>query len=297
MYTIARVQAPCKINIHLELGKKRSDNYHELRSIFQAVSLFDELELTRSFSPGPIIIESRIDCPLEKNTVYIASDLFRKAIGSNEGIKIRLKKNIPDKAGLGGGSSDAAFTLIALNSLFDAGMAPLELAEIGARVGSDVPFFLCESTCAFVGGRGELVKPITARLDFTILIIRPSFTVSTKEAFHNFDKLYLKDLKKSFLFDIVSELESEYQKNVSEWAFFNDFEVVLEKDFSEIQEIKRLLKDNGAEYAQLSGSGSCLFGVFASTALAERAQKALSKFSYESYVSIPLACMPNVVLE
>jgi len=276
-----------KINIGLEVFARRSTGYHDIESIFQSVSLSDALRLCASGS-GSIVVEGEMGCPPTKSTIYQAAEVFDDACGGlvhKKGVSIRVEKGIPSGAGLGGAGADAAAVLWGLNELFETRLTGEELAHLGERVASDVPFFLFGGA-AIVRGRGERITPILPRDDFGLLLLQPSWTSLTSEAYEDLDlrreKRYgidshMADMQAASYASHLSDKELEicYRSPIAQWRFGNDFQPVLVEKHPEYQELLLLLEELGAEYASLTGSGSCVFGVFNS---AGRAQKARAKY-------------------
>ncbi|KJU86393.1 4-diphosphocytidyl-2C-methyl-D-erythritol kinase, partial [Candidatus Magnetobacterium bavaricum] len=164
--------APAKINWFIYITGKRDDGYHDLLSVMQCVSLYDELTVHPS---DTIEIVTEMNIPTEDNLVFKAASLLCAHTGCKKGARLHLNKVIPAEAGLGGGSSDCAYTLIALNRLWGLGLTTEQLKALGAKLGSDVPFFV-EGNCAFVSGRGEIVTPLEINTTYDILIIKPPFS-------------------------------------------------------------------------------------------------------------------------
>lgn len=247
--------APAKINLGLELLGKRSDGFHEINTLFLPVTLCDILELSEN---EELTIECSPSLGLlpEDNIIMKAADALRRTTGTNFGASIRLKKNIPQGAGLGGGSSDAATALQALNELWKTRLSHDELREIAALIGSDVPFFISK-TAALGRGRGELLEPVKISLDYEIVIVRPEVEVSTAWAYKLALPAAFRD-KPSQFEEITREIPA------SEWRnyIFNDFEQGVFRWYPQIEFAKRLLYEAGAEFALMSGSGSCVFGLF-----------------------------------
>jgi 4-diphosphocytidyl-2-C-methyl-D-erythritol kinase len=184
------IVAPAKINLSLAVGPRGDDGYHAIGSIFQAISLSDSIELSLMDEPG-IRLDCDCDCRVEDNTMYKAALLYTEALRrdglSVPGISIRAAKRIPSGAGLGGGSSDAVAVLKALRELIPGTVDDLRLAAMAAAIGSDLPFFLGGS-CAAVRGRGELVESIAPRLDYALVLAKPSFSIATKDAYGLLDE-------------------------------------------------------------------------------------------------------------
>ncbi|HWP67825.1 MAG TPA: 4-(cytidine 5'-diphospho)-2-C-methyl-D-erythritol kinase, partial [Rectinemataceae bacterium] len=187
MMQVCKIDACAKINIGLRVGSPGADGYHPILSLFHSVSLFDTLSFARHPAGQGILVRGGFDCPGEETTIYKAIQAFRTATGIVDGLEAEVGKHIPAMAGLGGGSADAAATLVALDRLFDTGFSKGELVDIGAQIGSDVPFFLFGGA-ALVSGRGDVVEPIAPRTDFGILLLYPGFGVSTKWAYSRLDE-------------------------------------------------------------------------------------------------------------
>jgi 4-diphosphocytidyl-2-C-methyl-D-erythritol kinase len=178
------VSAPAKINLSLKILGRRSDGFHEIETLIAPISLSDEIKIDKTSSGKEI--EFHCDDPSvpmdDGNLVVRAANLFFSATKLQPGISIELKKRIPHGAGVGGGSSDAATTLLALNQLFETNLARDELAKLGSAIGSDVPFFIFESA-ALCRGRGELVAPTKMPEALSLVLLKPDFTVPTAWAY------------------------------------------------------------------------------------------------------------------
>ncbi len=254
-----RVRAAAKVNLHLRVYRRREDGFHGILSLFQAVSLADSIVIRSLKESDTIEIDGDFDCPAESTTVYKAAAAYRKASGVGTGVSIRVDKRIPAGAGLGGGSSDAAATLLGLEALLGGGLEPAAIAALGASIGSDVPFFL-SSAAAIVSGRGEIVRPISARDDFSIVIAFPGFPVPTAGAYALLDRERPEDSGEP---DPGPEsLLESYRGRVRDWPFANSFEPVIAGARPEIGRAKALLLGAGASFAAMSGSGSSVFGAF-----------------------------------
>jgi 4-diphosphocytidyl-2-C-methyl-D-erythritol kinase len=262
------IEAPAKINLHLEITGRRADGYHDLRSLFAAISLCDRL--TVSF--GPESADDRLE-PLpdgldpHDNTVRKAIETFRRETGSSESVAVRLEKKIPIGSGLGGGSSDAAAMLRLLNELYDHPLSDDALLKLGAAIGSDVPFFL-RSACAVVEGRGEMVFPVAAAACSIVLLV-PDFSINTAEAYGWYDQLPMAppaiDISRD---DIVKTFTNAPP---AEWNFFNSFSSVLFARYPVLCTLQKRLRAEGALFTGVSGSGSSNFGIFSDDAKARAA--------------------------
>ncbi len=247
-----------KVNLFLKILGERSDGYTEIRTIFQTISLHDTL----SFVPileNDIKLEicGEVKIPVGKeNLIYKTAFLLKERFSVNKGIKIKLEKRIPTGAGLGGGSSNSAITLLALNDLWGLNLSMEELCEIGSELGSDVPFFL-RGGSAFGFGRGnELIFFPDGYFKIPqgeLLLVVPDFKISTSWAYETYRRFLLtKEVDKNKITCLYG----------GEVFFENDFEKLLFKEYPVLLKLKNLLLNYGAKVCIISGSGSVLFGVF-----------------------------------
>ncbi len=294
MFLRARVKAPAKLNLHLEIGGMRLDGFHELVSLFQAISLSDELEFSRIEGDG-IFLEGDFPFPAEENIILKACRLFFETQGFRSGLRIVVEKRIPMGGGLGGGSSDAAATLRALDALFERALSIDALADLGARLGSDVPFFL-RAPCAIVAGRGELVEPIAAREDLSFVLVDPLFGVSTKEAYLLLDRERQGEASAAYRFN-GGALKDAYYGRIGDWGFFNSFYPHIMGRHPELEEIRRELLESGAGSALMSGSGSTMFGIFSDSLAAQKAAQLQVERGYRAHVGFLLARNEDVILK
>lgn len=265
------LKAPAKINWFLSVVGKRPDGYHDLVSLMQCVDLFDGLQFSGS---DQIEVISEIEVPVKDNLVYKAAMLLREKTSYRGGASIRLRKEIPMAAGLGGGSSDAAFTLLGLNRLWGLGLGREQLMGLAADIGSDVPFFIAGST-AMVEGRGERVMPLAAALEATLLLVNPGIAVSAGWAYGRCNPGLTK-----IPFDIKLFCQAFAGKDRAALSdmIFNDLEAAVAAEYPVIAEIKERLIAEGAVAACMSGSGSTVFGVFGSEEEALRAANGMSPY-------------------
>ena len=255
--------APAKINLSLDIIKKRLDGYHELKMIMQTISLYDELYID---ADNKISLScNKTNIPLDcRNLVWKAAELFFSYTNINKGCKIHLIKNIPDGAGLGGGSSDAATVLIALNEIYNTNLSNKELCDLSVKIGADVPFFILKGTC-LAEGMGEKLTKIENKTNPYILIYKPEFSISTKWAYENlkFDNKPTYNIE-----NIINNLKiSDYKFN----DIFNYLEDVSISKYPEIFKIKQTMINLGATATLMSGSGSSVFGIFDNKIKAEQA--------------------------
>ena len=254
-----KFKTPAKVNLGLHIQGKREDGFHELETIFQMVSLYDEVELEISSSGVKLECDTPGVPSDNTNLAYKAAFLLKKIYQvQNKGVTIRLKKNIPFGAGLGGGSSNAAGVLMGLNRLWDLNIEREKLFSLAAELGSDVPFFLT-SPCALGMGRGEKLKALKPCTKFKILLVFPGFPIATSWVYQN---LKLKLTKRENNISILRNCLSISDIKSLGSQLYNDLEPVVIQRFPEVQIVKDELWACGALGALLSGSGSTVFGVF-----------------------------------
>ena len=261
------VRTPAKLNLFLDVGKLREDGYHPIDSIFQAVSFYDELEFIPIPGDDIELVEEGISAG-KKNIVYQAAEGLRQEVGGAfpSGVRIILRKSIPCGAGLGGGSSDAAATLIALRELFGLQVAPQRLLDLGAQLGSDVPFFFSGGT-ARCRGRGELITPLDDVFEsagtFHYVLVCPAIEVPTRDVYEAFDQLESnEDMTLTTDAGVDSILRSSIVEALADdELLFNRLETVACGLFAELAEIQGLLAAEGFRGFLMSGSGSTFFGL------------------------------------
>ena len=266
-----RIPAFAKINLRLDILGKRSDGYHELRTIFQTIGLHDELRLRTSRQPGIFLTiygnEALSQEPLRKNLVYKAVDALRRDLKIRSGVEIELHKKIPAGGGLGGGSSNAAAALLGYLRLTGKKLPTARLIEIAASLGADVPVFLLGGRALGVN-RGDEIYPLADIPKRSILVVAPrGIHVSTPEAFR---------WAKAPALTKVAATPKLWEFSALCWSaqgsgLSNDFERPVFRRHPRLAQIKRDLLRRGASEASLAGSGSAVFGVFPSPALARRA--------------------------
>jgi 4-diphosphocytidyl-2-C-methyl-D-erythritol kinase len=263
-------KAPAKINLFLHVLRKRTDNYHDIASLMQKISLYDELNF--SLRPEGIVL----NCPdsnlpnTPENLVYRAAQAIFDHTNYSSGIEITLTKKIPQAAGLGGGSSDAATTLMALNEICELNLDKTQLMKLGAKLGADVPFFIFGNT-ALALGIGDKLTDLPNLPMLNIVLINPAFPLSTKMVYENLNlRLTRKKINYSIppvftMSDVIDQLH-------------NDLEAISLKINPELQDLKQLLLKHGAQGALMSGSGPTLFGIFNNE---NSAKKALDSIKQE----------------
>ena len=284
MLDVVRDCAPAKLNLHLEVYPKRSDGYHPIKSIFQTISLVDDLEVSLSGKSLSCVVEcDAMQLPVE-NTLTKTYRLFCQISGVTAGVHVKLTKRIPSGAGLGGGSSDAATFLLILNKMFDYPLGLNQLEEIANLVGSDVLFFL-SGGAAIVTGRGDIVEPIKPREDFCIVVVYPDVHCSTPESYGLVDEYFA--LGKTVNETALQDFEKMYYEPISEWRFLNTFTNPVATKFPVIFDVMKSLENLGADYVQMSGSGSTVFGVFSNLEVGKDACTNLKRFWNKCYCLTP----------
>jgi 4-diphosphocytidyl-2-C-methyl-D-erythritol kinase len=273
MIRTARLKAFAKLNLGLRVLYRRPDNYHELRTLFQTISLADELTVR--------FVKSRNTSISIEGTPEIADNLVERAarfvlqtLEIDADVRFVLAKNIPAGAGLGGGSSDAAAVLLALPALAGKPITPDKLTELAARLGSDVPFFLHGGTVLGLG-RGEELYPVPDRSGKFVLLVTPDVHSSTAEAY--------RDLSETLTLVPLQNRLNSFQQEVWQPVWqpgkdpVNDFEGVVFARHPELGRIKDKLQRSGSEVASMTGSGSAVFGIFRDRGRMLRAQKSFTK--------------------
>jgi len=294
------IHAPAKINLHLSVKDRRTDGFHDLESIFLALDWGDELFFERSKNGDKVFLEwddTIKPAHIQNNIVSRAIALFReksagsaKAVGAFDGgVTVHVKKRIPVGGGLGGGSSDAAAALLAMNKLTGSQFCRDELLAMGAALGSDVPFFLHETAAAWVTGRGENIEPIEAPVLPGLVLVNPGFSSDTAAAFRLLDEYReSKEFTARRHDPSIRCLGPDLWFKGNDLTFYNDFLPVFgEREKSVYYEIISDLKDSGAVFADLSGAGATCFGVFDTMEQTQRAAFALrAKWDFVQCCSI-----------
>ena len=247
------LESPAKVNLRLEILNKREDGYHELRTVFQKISLHDTLHFSLKKEKEISIATDHPNLPVGKtNLVYQAAQSMLKASDYQGGVHIEIKKQIPLGAGLGGGSSNAATTLKALNQLLKRSLSKRKLMEMGLEIGADVPFFIWEGA-AIGSGIGEKLKKVTLP-DLQYVLIYPNFEVSTRWAYQNFVLT-----NQRIHFNLHKFLKTP--EGISS-ILFNHLEEVVSRKYPQIEVMKNSLLSRGALGALMTGSGPTVFGLF-----------------------------------
>lgn len=269
-----KLRAYAKINLGLDVLRRREDGYHEVRMIMQTIQMYDQLDMIKTDEPGIHLTTNLSFIPTdESNLVYKAAKLLMDRYQITKGVKIHLNKVIPVAAGMAGGSSDAAATLVGLNKLFELGLTKEQLMELGVQIGADVPYCVMRGT-ALAEGIGEKLTPLAPAPDCYILIGKPAISVSTPFVYKN-----LKLNEETVHPDIdgmIQAIEKQDLYGITA-RMGNVLESVTIGAFPEIEAIKNHMKEHGAVNAMMSGSGPTVFGIFDSKEKAELAYQQLKE--------------------
>lgn len=268
------LKAYAKINLALDVTGVRENGYHEVRMIMQSIGLYDQIELEKTAEEGFFLAANVDFLPVDgRNLMVRAAQLLFEAFSLPGGLSMKLDKHIPVAAGLAGGSADAAAVLYGIAQLYELPLSLPELQNYGVRIGADVPFCLLQHT-ALAEGIGEVLTPLPPCPDCFIVLAKPAVSVSTKEVYQKLDLLEITEhpdvdgmigaLKAGDLHGITGKLA-------------NVLEAVTIPMHPEIREIKRILKENGALNALMSGSGPTVFALFETEKEAERAAEAVRR--------------------
>lgn len=266
------LKALAKINLGLDVVRRREDGYHEVRMIMQTIHLYDRLDIKRTKESGIQIQTNLSFLPVnENNLIYKAAKLLMDEFSITDGVSVKLDKRIPVAAGMAGGSTDAAAMLFGMNRLFSLGLTKRQLMERGVQIGADVPYCIMRGT-ALAEGIGEELSPLAPMVKCPVLIAKPSISVSTKFVYQNLKlddttvhpdiDLLIEDIKAKNLHDIAAHMG-------------NVLETVTIPNYPVIDEIKKHMLSNGAVGAMMSGSGPTVFGLFDDEATAKKAYKAM----------------------
>jgi 4-diphosphocytidyl-2-C-methyl-D-erythritol kinase len=252
-----RIRSFAKINLSLAVLGRRPDGYHNIQTVFQSISLCDELEFQAS-DRLELRCENLPDVPQKDNLIWKAAEMLAGIVSAKRGASIILNKKIPSDAGLGGGSSNAAATLLGLCRLWRISPSEVDLVPLAAELGSDVPFFLSGGT-ALGSGRGEKIYPLPDPSTLHLVVIFPGVQVSTAEAYRSLNLGLTSATEDNKIQRFCGQLKEDLS-----WltGIFNDFEASILPAYPPILEARDFLRQQGAAAALLSGSGSAVFGFF-----------------------------------
>ena len=265
-----------KINLGLDVVRKREDGYHEVRMVMQTVNLYDKITMERTNEPG---IQTETNLPYvpdgEGNLAYRAAKMLAAEFGIEDGIMIRIKKFIPVAAGMAGGSTDAAAVLVGMNRMFNLGLSRKELMKRGVKLGADVPYCIMRGT-ALSEGIGEILTELPPAPQCHIVLAKPQVAVSTKVVY---GKLRANELTADQHPDIDGMVEAIKNEDLDGVIsrLGNVLETVTVPDHPEIAKIKEIMMENGADGALMSGSGPTVFGIYKDKKAAEKTCEVLKQ--------------------
>jgi len=260
-----KIKASAKINLSLDVVGKKTNGYHLIESVFQSVGIYDIITVEKTDERRITLTCDKPEIPCDStNIAYKAAKLFMEKNKISSGIKINIEKNIPSQAGLGGGSSDGAGVLYAMNQLFKTSMNITELVELGEKISADTAFFLYGGT-AFVQGTGEIINPVRLLPPVELVIAKGQSGISTPEAYKLIDELKSPEHVKTQ--KILRAIDKGKFMSQCE-SCSNIFEQVTQ--INDVFEIKKSMMTHGAENAVMSGSGSAVFGLFSDYETAEK---------------------------
>lgn len=282
MFSSINLKANAKINFCLDIIGVRDDGYHLIESVMQSIDLCDNVSISKTRSNIVELDCDGIEIASEKNTAYKAAVAFLEQAGIRDvGVKIKIKKNIPERAGMGGASADAAAVLVGLNRLFKTDFSERKLCEIGAKIGADVPFCIMGGT-VLVRGIGEILTQLDNCADCYIVIVKGNEGVSTKEAYEAIDSA--ENLPAVNVEKVISAITKGDFKALS-GKLVNVFEQCT--DIKEVNEIVEKLRSHGAIEAAMTGSGSAVFGIFTDKIKAKHCVKSLKTEYPFAFLSRP----------
>lgn len=280
---IIYIKARGKVNLNLHVFQRRVDNYHNLESVFQKINLYDELYVSKNEQEDLVLTTNVKELENKKNIISKAYYTLKDKYKQIKGVTVKLNKNIPMQAGLGGGSTDCSAFILAMNKLYELNMNEKDLIEIGSSLGADVvPCFYNSAVKA--NGIGDRITKINTHFKYYLLVIKPNMAFSTKEMYTMLDnnvEFLNNEENLSNTKNIIKALE-ENDINLLTSNLYNSFENVVP---SIIQEIKQEIIENGANNALMAGSGSSVYGIFKNKEMAKKAYRNL-KSKYETYYAI-----------
>ncbi|HWR82534.1 MAG TPA: 4-(cytidine 5'-diphospho)-2-C-methyl-D-erythritol kinase [Candidatus Deferrimicrobium sp.] len=279
------IDAPAKVNLFLQVLNRRPDGFHSINSLFQAVSLYDRLRF-RSLPTPEVIIHLLTDVPLpvnEDNLIARAYNSLRRRFDLKLGLEVWLEKNVPIAAGLGGGSSDGAATLMTCNLLCDIGLSDDDLRSLGAEIGSDVPFFFSNGQ-ALVSGRGEILTETSFPTDYSMVLATPNVSVSTQSAYAGLQRSLTTSADEYKLSRCRTVEQFVHELSFTD----NDFEQSAFQTYPELEVLRRALLRIGAQLVRMTGSGPTMFGIFERAPRVEE-DRQLTRGDWQVHVVRPIS--------
>lgn len=279
------INAMAKINLGLDVLRRRENGYHDVKMVMQTVNIYDTLEFVKLQESKIVVKTDTMELPTdENNLIYKATKLLFEKCGVTQGVEITLTKRIPIAAGMAGGSTDAAAALVGINKLFELNLSMDELKEIGVKIGADVPYCI-EGGTALSEGIGEILTKLPDAPDCFVVVAKPEISVSTKYVYEN---LHANELK--YHPDIDGMVEAIQKKDLDGVCkrMENVLETVTETKYPIISELKKMLKDAGAENSLMSGSGPTVFAIFKEEETANKALEIVknSGLAKQSFVTV-----------
>ncbi len=274
------IKARAKINLNLEIISKREDDYHNIKSVFQKINLYDEIYVKKNNTNNFKMITNIKEINNKDNIIYKAYKKLKEKYKNICGIDVKLNKRIPMQAGMGGGSSDCASFIILMNKLFDLKLSKEEMEELGKDLGADVvPCFY--NTPVLAEGIGNIITKIDSNLKYYLIIIKPNIACNTKKMYRKIDASKIKTIDTSN--EIIKSLKNSNIERLSN-NLYNVFEEVIDEK-NIIQDIKHELVRNGAIASLMTGSGSAVYGIFKNKEIAKIAYENL-KDKYEIFICV-----------
>lgn len=277
------LKALAKINLGLDVLGRRENGYHDVRMVMQTIYLYDKVTLNKTEEPGIQLKTNLSYLPVDdKNIAYKAAKMLMEEFNIEDGIEIILDKHIPVAAGLAGGSSNAAAVLVGMNRLFQLGLSQQELMDRGVKLGADVPYCVMRGT-VLAEGIGEILTPLTPMPKCFVLVAKPGISVSTKTIYEKLDAKKIEDHPD---IDGIIEGLDEGDLNKVAASMGNVLERVTIEDYPIIDEIKNVMKEEGALNAMMSGSGPTVFGIFDDKTVAKRAGQKIKELELTKQVYV-----------
>ena len=285
------IKAYAKINLGLDVIRKREDGYHELKMIMQTINLYDTLTLTATEEPGIQLHINLSSLPCNENNLVVkAAKLMMDTYHITQGVKIELLKHIPIAAGMAGGSADAAATLKAMNELFQLGASREDLMRLGVTLGADIPYCIMEGT-ALSEGIGEVLTPLPAMPSCHILVVKPNVNVSTKFVYQNLK--INENTKHPDIDGMVASIHKNDLHGIID-RLGNVLETVTIPKHPKVEQIKKDMLNMGALGTLMSGSGPTVFGIFRNYSSAKRCYDAFKRSPYKSQTFLTLPYQPEI---
>ena len=283
MRDTAQLKSLAKINLGLDVIGRRENGYHDVRMVMQTLYLYDQITIVKKDTPGIELKTNLFYLPVnENNLAYKAAKLLMDEFDIKEGVSIYLDKHIPVAAGMAGGSSNAAAVLFGINRMFDLGLTQQELMDRGVTLGADVPYCIMRGT-VLAEGIGEILTPLPALPKCYVLIAKPQISVSTKLVYEKLDSHEIENHPD--IDGILEGLELQDIKKVAE-CMGNVLEKVTVEEYPVIDQIKNVMKEEGALNAMMSGSGPTVFGIFENKHLARKAADKIRKMELAKQVYV-----------